>query len=94
MHEGWIRPFLQGAEDAAGGIGSKPGKTLTELLHEMGKDEEILSSVRYSDSSQIRDGIFKRAPEKMKHYAKQYTVSAETLNEQLIEMVNALGTWS
>jgi hypothetical protein len=93
VHEGWVRPFLQGAEDAAGGIGSKPGKTITELLHEMSKDEEILSSVRYSDNSQIRDGIFKRAPEKMKYYAKQYTVSAETLNEQLIEMVNALGTW-
>ncbi|KUL92395.1 hypothetical protein ZTR_02224 [Talaromyces verruculosus] len=90
VHEGWVRPFLQGAEDAAGGIGSKPGKTITELLHEMSKDEEILSSVRYSDNSQIRDGIFKRAPEKMKYYAKQYTVSAETLNEQLVEMVNAL----
>ncbi|RAO71615.1 uncharacterized protein BHQ10_007627 [Talaromyces amestolkiae] len=90
VHEGWIRPFLQSTEDAAGGVGSKPGKTITELLHELGKDEEILSSVRYSDSSQLRDGILKRAPEKMKHYAKQYTVSAETLNEQLIEMVNAL----
>ncbi|KAE8553234.1 hypothetical protein EYB25_004616 [Talaromyces marneffei] len=90
VHEGWIRPFLQSAEDAAGGVGNKPGKTLTELFHEMSKDDEILSSVHYSDSSQIQDGIFKRAPEKMKHYAKQYTVSAETLNEQMIEMVNAI----
>lgn len=83
---------MQDIEDAAGGVGSKPGKSITELLHELGKDEEILTSVRYSDSSQIRDGILERAPERMKHYAKQYTVSAETLNQQMIEMVNALGT--
>lgn len=62
-------------------------------MHEISQDEEILTSVRYSDNSQIRDGILKRAPEKMKLYAKQYTASAETLTEQLVEMVNALGVY-
>ncbi|EED17960.1 HypA-like protein, putative [Talaromyces stipitatus ATCC 10500] len=90
VHEGWVRPYLQGAEDAAGGIGSKPGKTLTELVHELRQDEEILSSVRHDDANQMRDGVLKRTPEKMKHYAKQYTVSPETLKEQLAEMINAL----
>lgn len=92
VHDGWLTSFLQSVEDAAGGVGSKPGKTLTQLIHEIGQDKELISSVRWGDSNYIRDGIMKRAPERMAHYAKQYTVSAETLNEQLTEMINALGT--
>jgi Questin oxidase-like len=91
VHEAWIGPFLQSIEDAAGGVGCKSGKTLTELIHEIGQDKELLSSVHLSDNSYIRDGVLKRAPERMMYYCKQYTVSAETMDEQLSEMVNALG---
>lgn len=91
VHEAYLTPFMRDVEKAAGGIGFEPGKTLTQLLHEIGEDKEILSSVHYDDDSQIRDGILTRVPERMTHYVKQYTVSAETLNDQVIEMVNALG---
>lgn len=91
VHEGWIGSYLQAVENAAGVSGLKPGKSFLELMLEVREDKEIISSVRYDDGSQLRDGVLKRAPDKMKEYAKQFTVSPETMHEQLAELINSLG---
>lgn len=91
VHENWIAPFLKGAEKAAGGVGSKPGKYLTQLLRDVRGDKVLSESAHWGDGNYMRDGTLKRAPEKMEEYAKQYTVSPDSLDEQLAEMINALG---
>ncbi|KAH8702153.1 putative HypA-like protein [Talaromyces proteolyticus] len=90
VHENWIGTYLYNVEKAAGGVGSTPGKSLTQLVSEARQDKELAGSARWGDGNLIRDGTLKRAPQEMQEFAKQYTVSSDTLNEQLAEMINAL----
>lgn len=93
VHENWIAPFLLDTEKAAGGVGSRPGKSLTQLLRDVRSDKILSESAHWSDGNLMRNGTLKRAPEKMREYAKQFTVSPNNLNEQLAEMINALGKY-
>ncbi|CRG87360.1 hypothetical protein PISL3812_04377 [Talaromyces islandicus] len=90
VHESWVAPFLKGVEKAAGGVGSQAGKSLTQLLRDVREDEVLSKSAHWGDGNYMRNGTLKRAPVKMEEYAKQYTVSPNSLNEQLAEMINAL----
>jgi hypothetical protein len=90
-HELWIEAFLLGAEKAAGGIGSSAGKPLAQLIDEARQDKTLAESARWSDANKIKDGTFIRAFKEMCNHASQYTVSADHLEEQVAEMINANG---
>jgi hypothetical protein len=90
-HELWIEAFLLGAEKAAGGIGSSAGKPLAQLIDEARQDKTLAESAHWSDANKIKDGTFIRAFKEMCNHASQYTVSADHLEEQVAEMINANG---
>jgi hypothetical protein len=90
-HEAWIRPYLLETEKAAGGIGSSPGKPLAQLIDEARQDNALAESARWPDDNKIRDGTLTRTFKEMCSHASQYTVSADHLEEQTAEMINANG---
>lgn len=94
VHENWTGPrFLFPAEKAAGGVGKRGTKTLVQILQEIRADEKLASSASFSDGNKMRDGVLVRAPEEMIKYASQFTVSAEQLEERMVEMINLVGEY-
>ncbi|KAJ5381455.1 Oxidoreductase ptaJ [Penicillium cataractarum] len=85
------RDFFLPAEKLAGGNGKPGNKSLGQLLEEIRNDETLSRSARNTDVNKIRDGVFHRAPQEMRKYAAQYTVSEDQVEERLAEMINNVG---
>ncbi|KAI9788664.1 MAG: hypothetical protein M1833_002900 [Piccolia ochrophora] len=89
----WMSALLVGAEQAAGDATGKAGsRSLVSLLDEIYADEKLSNAAHWDDGNKIRDGILIRAPQEMVHYAKQWTVGPEELEEKTAEMINAAGS--
>lgn len=91
-HDDWMgRDFFLPAEKKAGGIGKPGKKSLLQLLNEMRTDEALVRSVKWEDENKIRDGVLDRAPQDMRKYAAEYTVSEEQVEERVADMINTVG---
>lgn len=93
VHDKWMRSLFVAVEEAAEKNRSKGDrKTIVQLLEEVRKDEEVTNAAHWEDGNKIRDGVMKRAFEKMVGIASQYTVREEDdLEEKTAEMINAAG---
>lgn len=91
VHDNWMAPLFFDAEKAAKAakVDSKSTKSIVKLLSEIRADKKLSSSAHWPDGNKIRDGIMKRAPDSMLHYASQYTISPSQLEEKTAEMANA-----
>ena len=94
VHDNWIASLFFGCEKGAKESRSKDGprKTIVQILEECKKDDKLSKAAHWDDGNKVRDGIIKRAPEEMIHYATQYTVKEGELEEKTAEMINAVGT--
>jgi len=86
IHTTWMTPYLLKTEAASTDPSSK---TFPQLIDEMRNDQTLVDSVHSEDDNKIRDGILKRAPDKMIIYAKQWTVLPGELEKKTVEMMNA-----
>lgn len=93
VHDNWIKPlFLQIEEAAEAKRGQGDRKTIVQLLEEVKRNEEISNAAHWEDGNKIRDGIMKRAQQKMVELASQYTIREDDfLEEKTAEMINAAG---
>ncbi|KAF3045941.1 hypothetical protein E8E12_008299 [Didymella heteroderae] len=91
VHDKWMKPLFHGLEEAAEkNRGKSYGKTIVQLLEEVKKDDEVSNAAHWGDGNKIRDGIMKRAQEKMIMIASQYTIREDDdLEEKTAEMINA-----
>ncbi|KAJ5573774.1 uncharacterized protein N7459_008201 [Penicillium hispanicum] len=88
--EGFGRKYFLPAEQMAGGIGQPGSKSLLQLLNEIRANTALKESVKYSDPSNIADGVLTRAPQEMLKYASQFTVSTDQVEERLADMINTV----
>ena len=108
VHGNWMGKFLFPAEKAAkenaaitngangnvsNGGGRKKSKTLVDLIDEIRADAKLSKSAHYNDGNKIRDGVIKRAGAEMVHYASQFTVNPDELQEKAAEATNAAGEY-
>jgi len=93
VHEVWIRSLFDTVEKAAEkNRGKGGGKTIVQLLEEVKNDEELSNAAHWEDGNKIRDGVMKRALEKLVRVASQYTIREDDdLKEKTAEMINAAG---
>lgn len=94
VHGDWMKGMFFEAEKAATARkekGEKP-KSLVNLLDEIHDDQMLRAAPHWNDPNKIRDGILKRAPERMIHYLSQFWVestSERELERKTAEMINA-----
>lgn len=93
VHDNWMKSLFLGVEEAAEkNRGKSDRKTIVQLLEEVKQDEELSNSAHWEDGNKIRDGVMKRALEKMVGIASQYTIREDDdLEEKTAEMINAAG---
>lgn len=93
VHDNWMSSLFLGCEKAAethrGKDKSK--KTIVQLLQEAKHDDKLSKAAHWEDGNKIREGILKRAPDKMIALASQYAVTEDELEEKTAEMINAAG---
>lgn len=88
VHDGWMRPLLIGAEQAASSS-SKPSKSFVELLDQIHETKSLRKAADV-DGNRIRDGIIKHDADTMIDIVSQYKISdASELEERTAEMTNA-----
>lgn len=95
VHDSWMKSFFISVEEAANKK-RKEGdrKTIAQLLEEVKRDEELSNATHWEDGNKIRDGVMKRALDKMVALASQYTIREDDdLEEKTAEMINAAGTY-
>jgi hypothetical protein len=96
VHDNWMKSFFLIVEGAANKKRRNGGdrKTTVQLLEEVKRDEELSNAAHWEDGNKIRDGVMKRALDKMVALASQYTVRVDDdLEEKTAEMINAAGTY-
>jgi hypothetical protein len=93
VHDVWMQPLFSGIEEAAEkNRGKGERKTVVQLLEEVKKDEDLSNAAHWEDGNKIRDGILKRASERMIDIASQYTIREDDdLEEKTAEMINVAG---
>ncbi|KAJ4993573.1 DUF4243 domain-containing protein [Stagonosporopsis vannaccii] len=91
VHDKWMRSLFDTVEKAAKqSRGKGTRKTIVQLLEEVKNDEELSNSAHWEDGNKIRDGVMKRALDKMVDIASQYTIQeSDDLGEKTAEMINA-----
>ena len=97
VHDNWIGSLFDSTEKAVNdrfkkGI-QKQDKPLAKLIEQIGADEVLSTAAHWDDPNKVRDGVLKRAPERMIEYASQYTVDEAELEEKVAEMINAAGMY-
>ena len=95
VHDNWMKSFFLVIEEAANKK-RKEGdrKTIVQLLEEVKRDEELSNAAHWEDGNKIRDGVMKRALDKMVALASQYIIREnDDLEEKTAEMINAAGTF-
>jgi len=103
VHDNWLGNFLISAEKAAkeaaatatdGSTGGrKKSKLLVDLIDEVRADPKLSKSAHPDDDNKLRDGVIKRAGAEMVHYASQFTVNPDELQEKAAETTNAAGQY-
>lgn len=89
-HDTWIGDLFLPAEEMARKTRNGPRKAMTALIEEISADHDMRDAVQFKDGNKIRDGILKRASERMLKYAAQYRLGPEDdLTEAVAEMTNA-----
>ncbi|GAW16844.1 hypothetical protein ANO14919_062870 [Xylariales sp. No.14919] len=85
VHEADMAPFLRTAEEAAR---SSPQRMpeIASLYQEVTADEKLSTAARESDTSKVRDGVFRRAFDEIVRVAGRVSVQPEELDERTIEM--------
>ncbi|KAF1363668.1 hypothetical protein EJ07DRAFT_162885 [Lizonia empirigonia] len=93
VHEVWMKPLFFGVEKAADKNRGKDGRTtIVQLIEEVKKDEVLSNAAHWNDGNKIRDGIMKRAQQKMIDLVSQYTIHEDDdMEEKTAEMINAAG---
>ena len=93
VHDKWMKRLFLGVEEAAEkNRGNGNRKTIVQLLEEVKKDDELSNAAHWEDGNKIRDGVMKRALDKMVGVASQYTIHEDDdLEEKTAEMINAAG---
>lgn len=93
VHDSWTRSLFVAIEEAAEKKrGSGGSKTIVQLLKEVKNDQKLSNAAHWEDGNKIRDGIMKRALERMVAVASQYTIRDDgDLEEKTAEMINAAG---
>jgi hypothetical protein len=95
VHDNWMKSFFLIVEEAANKKRTEGDrKTIVQLLEEVKNDEELSNAAHWGDGNKIRDGVMKRALDKMVALASQYTIQEDDdLEEKTAEMINAAGTY-
>lgn len=95
IHDKWMKPLFLGLEEAAEkNRGKADRKTIVQLLEEVKKNDEVSNAAHWEDGNKIRDGVMKRAQDKMIAIASQYTIREDDdLEEKTAEMINAAGMY-
>jgi hypothetical protein len=93
VHDKWMESLFLGLEEAAEtNRGKADRKTIVQLLEETKNDKEVSNAAHWEDGNKIRDGIMKRAQDRMIAIASQYTIQEDDdLEEKTAEMINAAG---
>lgn len=93
VHDKWMKTLFFGVEEAAEkNRGKSDRKTIVQLLEEVKQDKELSNAAHWEDGNKIRDGVVKRALDKMVAVASQYTIREDDdLEEKTAEMINAAG---
>ncbi|PWY79642.1 hypA-like protein [Aspergillus heteromorphus CBS 117.55] len=95
VHENWIGPlFFRPVEKAAGGIGNPGKKSMLQILEEIRADKKLTGSSRWDDSTRMKNGVLKRAPDEMMKYAAEFTVSADQVQEKIAEIINTVAYYT
>ncbi|KAL1601980.1 hypothetical protein SLS59_005146 [Nothophoma quercina] len=91
VHDKWMKTLFFGVEEAAEkNRGKSDRKTIVQLLEEVKQDKELSNAAHWEDGNKIRDGVVKRALDKMVAVASQYTIREDDdLEEKTAEMINA-----
>ncbi|KAF1928300.1 uncharacterized protein M421DRAFT_420851 [Didymella exigua CBS 183.55] len=91
VHDDWIKWLFLGVEEAAEkNRRNDDRKTIVQLLDEVRQDGKLSNAAHWEDGNKIRDGIMKRAQNKMIEIASQYTIREDdNLEEKTAEMINA-----
>jgi hypothetical protein len=90
-HGNWIGPLFQKSEKKANErkAAGETSKSLMQLLEDVYNDKELTESTTFPDSNKIRDGILKRAPDRMIHHASQFFIRDESeLEKRTAEMIH------
>ncbi|KAJ8109458.1 hypothetical protein OPT61_g7448 [Boeremia exigua] len=95
VHDKWMRSLLVGVEEAAEKTRGKGGrKTIVQLLEEIKQDEALTNAAHWEDGNKIRDGVMKRALDRMVGVASQYVIHEDDdLEEKTAEMIHAAGEY-
>ncbi|KAF1824015.1 uncharacterized protein K489DRAFT_316886 [Dissoconium aciculare CBS 342.82] len=89
-HDAWIADYFLPAEEAARKVTDVDNlPSIVQLLDDIRADKQIYEAPRWSDGNKIRDGIMKRAGDRMLSYAAKVRVKPEALAEKTAEMTNA-----
>ena len=86
--------FLEAEKAAKASPRKEPSKTLVQFIEDVRADEKLSKAADFRDSNKIRDGILERAPKEMVHYASQYQITEDQLEEKTAEMISAAGKFS
>lgn len=94
VHDNWMKQMISDVEKAAASLkekGEKP-KSLVSLVEEIHDDKILKAAPSWEDANKIRDGLLKRAPERMVHYLSQFWIestSEQELERKVAEMIDA-----
>lgn len=95
VHDKWMQALFLGLEEAAEkNRGKDDRKTIVQLLEEVKNDDSVSNAAHWEDGNKIRDGVMKRAQDKLIAIASQYTIREDDdLEEKTAEMINAAGKY-
>lgn len=95
VHDKWMKSLFLGVEEVAEkNRGKGDRKTIVQLLEEAKKDDGLRNAAHWEDGNKIRDGVMKRAQDRMVAIASQYTIrDDDDLEEKTAEMINAAGKY-
>lgn len=92
IQEPIVGEYLLRAERTADGLPEdKKTSDAIGLLDRIRGDEKLRGAAQWTDTSKMRDGILKRAPDEINKYASQYSVRPDRLDEAVAQMINAAG---
>ncbi|KAJ9207286.1 hypothetical protein DTO164E3_560 [Paecilomyces variotii] len=90
IQEPIVGEYLLRAERTADGLPEdKKTSDAIGLLDRIRDDEKLRGAAQWTDTSKMRDGILKRAPDEINKYASQYSVRPDRLDEAVAQMINA-----
>jgi hypothetical protein len=89
IHDTWTKDFLLNTEKISNSRPAPASKSLPEVLDAIFADQKLSKAAQWGDGNKIRDGILVRAPEEITSHALSWVPTAEDLELNTLEMVNA-----